>query len=179
MNWHHNRLLTPFQTHQQQEESTVANPIPFKPLVDPKHELQRQLDAAPMENAEALLVAYDVLKTAHANGTLDLINGIIGGRDVIVGKLAEYAKLPQGIAAIRNLLAAAKILTVLDPETLDQITAAVTSAAATHQAETKAPSLWTIARRATSADSRRALSFGTLVLAAIGKALSTPATPNH
>ncbi len=45
-------------------------------------------------------------KTAHANGTLDLINGLIGGRDIIVGKLAEYAKLPGGIAMLRNLLAA-------------------------------------------------------------------------
>ena len=53
----------------------MANPLHFVPKVDPKLELQRQLDAAPLENAEALLVAYDILKTAHANGTLDLVNG--------------------------------------------------------------------------------------------------------
>ena len=149
----------------------MANPLQFKPVVDPKHELQRQLDAAPMEHAEALLVGYDILKTAHANGTLDLINGLVGGRDIIAGKLAEYAKLPGGIAMIRNLLAAGKILMALDPETLDEVSKAFVTATGAHKAETKPPSLWALARRATNEDSRRGLSFMTLLLGAIGKGL--------
>lgn len=157
----------------------MANPLPFKPVVDPKLELHRQLEAAPMEHAEALLVGYDILKTAHANGTLDLINGLIGGRDIIAGKLAEYAKLPGGIAAIRNLLSAAKILTLLDPETLDQLSGAVMTAGREHQAETKPPSLWQLARRATSEDSRRGLSLMTLVLGAVGKSLKASHSPAH
>lgn len=149
----------------------MANPLQFKPVVDPKHELQRQLDAAPMEHAEALLVAYDLLKTAHANGTLDLINGLVGGRDIIVAKVAEYAKLPGGIALIRNLLAAGKILMALDPETLDELSKALVTATGAHKAETKPPSLWALAKRATSEDSRRGLSFMTLLLGAVGKGL--------
>ena len=120
----------------------MANPIQFKPKVDPRLELLKQLEAAPLESAEALLVGYDILKTAHANGTLDLLNGLIGGRDIIAGKLAEYAKLPGGIAAIRNLLAASKILMMLDPETLDNVTKALVTATGQHKAEVKAPSLW-------------------------------------
>ena len=157
----------------------MANPIKFKPLVDPKLELHKQLEAAPLENAEALLVAYDILKTAHANGTLDLVNGLIGGRDVIAGKLAEYAKLPGGIAMIRNLLAATKILMALDPETLDQVSKALVTANGQHKAETKPPSLWQLAKRATSADSRRGLSFMTLLLGAIGKGLNEPGGVEH
>lgn len=157
----------------------MANPIQFKVKVDPKHELQRQLDAAPMEHAEALLVGYDILKTAHANGTLDLINGLVGGRDAIAGKIAEYAKLPGGIAAIRNLLAASKILMALDPETLDEVTKALTSAVGQHRAETQAPSLWQLAKRATSEDSRRGLSFMTLMLGAIGKSLRETPGSSH
>ena len=155
----------------------MANPLSFKPKVDPKLELQRQLVAAPLENAEALLVAYDILKTAHANGTLDLVNGLIGGRDIIAAKVAEYAKLPGGIAAIRNLLALSKILMALDPETLDELTKAVTTATGQHRAEEKPPSLWALAKRATSEDARRGLSFMTLVLNAVGKSLkATPET---
>ena len=155
----------------------MANPIQFKVKIDPKHELQRQLEAAPIEHAEALLVGYDILKTAHANGTLDLINGLVGGRDIIAAKVAEYAKLPGGIAAIRNLLAAGKILMALDPETLDQVTKSLVNAVGQHQAEEKAPSLWQLAKRATSEDSRRGLSFMTLMLGAIGKSLkATPET---
>ena len=155
----------------------MANPLSFKPKVDPKLELERQLEAAPLENAEALLVAYDILKTAHANGTLDLVNGLIGGRDIIASKVAEYAKLPGGIAAIRNLLALSKILMAFDPETLDELTKSITTATGQHRAEVKPPSLWALARRATSEDSRRGLSLMTLALEAIGKSLrATPET---
>ncbi len=149
----------------------MANPLKFKPVVDPKHELQRLLDAAPTEHAEALLVGYNILKTAHANGTLDLINGLVGGRDIIAAKVAEYAKLPGGIAMIRNLLAAGKILMALDPETLDEVSKAMVDAHGTHRAEVKVPSLWQLMKRATSEDSRRGLSFMTLLLGALGKGL--------
>jgi len=150
----------------------MANPLRFTPApIDPKHELKKRLDAAPIEHGEALLVVYDLLQTAHDKGVLDLLDGIVGGKNAILAKVAEYAKLPGGINAIRNLLSASKILMALDPETLDQLTAAVTSAAAQHQSEQKPPSLWQLAKRATSEDSRRGLSFMTLVLQSIGKAL--------
>ena len=157
----------------------MANPIRFESRVDPRQELRRQLEAAPLEHAEALLVGYDILKTAHANGTLDLINGLVGGRDIIAGKLAEYARLPGGIAIIRNLLAAGKILMAFDPETLDQVSKALITANGQHRAEKKAPSLWQLARRATSEESRRGLSFVTLLLGAIGKGLNEPGGVEH
>jgi len=88
----------------------MANPIAFKPApVDPKHELQRRITAAPVEHGEALLVAWDVLDTAHRQGILDTLHGLLGAKDTIAGKLSEYAKLPEGINGIRNLLALAKI----------------------------------------------------------------------
>ena len=152
----------------------MANPIAFKPKVNPKQELERQLIAAPVSHAEELLVVYDILKTAHANGTLDLINGLVGGRDIIAGKLAEYAKLPGGINAIRNLLAASKILMALDPETLDQVSKALVTAAGQHKNETKAPSLWKLGKRALSEDSRRGLSLLTLMVSGIGRNRNTP-----
>ncbi len=157
----------------------MANPLKFKPVHDPKQELQRQLDAAPMQHAEALLVGYDILKTAHANGTLDLINGLVGGRDIIFGKLAEYAKLPGGISMLRNLFAAGKILMSLDPETLDRVTKSLVTANGQHKAETKPPSLWQLMKRATSEDSRRGLSLMTLLLGAIGKGLNVPGGVDH
>lgn len=152
----------------------MANPIAFKPKVDPKYELDRQLAAAPSSHAEELLVVYDILKAAHANGTLDLINGLIGGRDIIAGKLAEAAKLPGGINAIRNLLAASKVLMALDPETLDHVTKALVTATGNHKNEQQAPSLWQLALRATSEDSRRGLSLLTLMLSGLGRNQNTP-----
>jgi len=74
----------------------MANPLNFKPLtVDPRTELQRRVAEAPVIHAEALLVAWDVLQAAHDQGILDMMHGMIGAKDTITGKVAEYAKLPK------------------------------------------------------------------------------------
>jgi uncharacterized protein YjgD (DUF1641 family) len=150
----------------------MANPLQFKPApVDPRTELTRRLDAAPTEHAEALLVAWDILQTAHDQGVLDTVHGLIGAKDTIFAKLAEYAKLPEGVAGIRNLISIAKILSTLDPETLDQISKAMVTATEEHHRETKPPSLFELARRTTTEDSRRGLSFLTHILSSLGRAL--------
>jgi len=150
----------------------MANPITFKPQpVDPHLELERRLAAAPREHAEALLVAYDILQTAHDNGLLDTVHGLVSARDAILGKLAEYAKTPEGEAGIRNLLATAKILAALDPETLDRLSRSVVAASQEHRQERKPPSLWQLFKRANSEDSRRGLSFLTLLLSGLGRSL--------
>lgn len=150
----------------------MANPIAFKPNpVDPKLELERRLAEAPMEHGEATLVAWDVLQTAHDEGILDLVQGLLGAKDTIAGKLAEYAKLPEGVAGMRNLLAFAKILTALDPEVLNCMASALDAASTQHKRELKPPSLWQIGRRLASEDSRRGLSFMTLLLSGLGKSL--------
>jgi uncharacterized protein YjgD (DUF1641 family) len=150
----------------------MANPITFKPLpVDPHLELERRLNAAPREHAEALLVVYDILQAAHDNGLLDTAHGLVSARDAIIGKLAEYAKTPEGETGIRNLLAAAKVLASLDPEILDQLSRSVVDASQQHRQEQKPPSLWQIFKRASSEDGRRGLSFLTLLLSGLGKSL--------
>ncbi len=152
----------------------MANPLPFTPKnVDPKVELQRRLDAAPTEHAEALLVGFDILQTAHNNGLLDLAHGLVGGRDIIAAKLAEYAKLPGGVAAIRNLLAAGKLLMAFDPETLDNLSKSVVTATGEHREEQRPPSLFQLFRRINNEESRRGLSFLTMLLAALGRSLRT------
>src|ERR1700722_21018996 len=143
----------------------MAKPIAFKPItVDFTADLVKELERAPREHAEALLLAYDVLEAAHKEGLLDLLHGAIGSRDTIITTVSKYAAQPEGVAAIRNLLTAAKILTELDPEVLDQISKVMAHATKEHQAEREAPSLWQLAKRATGENSRRGLSFMTLVL---------------
>jgi uncharacterized protein YjgD (DUF1641 family) len=152
----------------------MAKPIAFKPVtVDFKADLLRKLEKAPGEHAEALLLAYDVLEAAHKAGVLDLLHGAIGAKDTIITTLSKYAAQPEGIAAIRNLLTAAKILTELDPEVLDQVSKVMAHATKEHQLEQKPPSLFQLAKRATSEDSRRGLSFMTLVLSGLGKSLKS------
>jgi uncharacterized protein YjgD (DUF1641 family) len=150
----------------------MAKPIAFKPAtVDFKLDLQRRLEKAPDEHAAALLAAYDVLEAAYDQGLLEILHGMIASRDTIITTLSHYAKQPEGIAGIRNLLTAAKILSELDPEVLDHISRAVAGATEEHKREQTPPSLFQLAKRATSEDSRRGLSFMTLILSGLGKSL--------
>ena len=152
----------------------MAKPIAFKPVpVDFKADLERRLEKAPAEHAAALLAALEVIAIAHREGVLDLLHGMIGAKDTIAAEIAKYAKEPEGIAGIRNLLTAAKILTQLDPEVLDHVSRAMASATEEHKREQEAPSLFELAKRATSEDSRRGLSFITLVLSSLGRSLKT------
>jgi uncharacterized protein YjgD (DUF1641 family) len=152
----------------------MAKPIAFKPItVDFKADLVRKLEKAPAEHAEALLLAYDVLEEAHKKGLLDLLHGAIGAKDTIFTTLSKYAAQPEGIAAIRNLLTAAKILTKLDPKILDQIAEAMSAATEEQKREQKPPSLWQLFRRSTNEDSRRGLSFLTMILSGLGRSLKS------
>ena len=152
----------------------MAKPIAFKPVpVDFKADLERRLEKAPAEHAAALLEALEVIAIAHREGVLDLLHGMIGAKDTIAAEIAKYAKQPEGIAGIRNLLTAAKILTELDPEVLDHISKVMSSATEEHKREQTPPSLFELAKRATSEDSRRGLSFITLILSSLGRSLKS------
>ena len=153
----------------------MAKPIEFKPTtVDFKADLQRRLEKAPDEHAAALLAAYDVLEAAYHEGLLDILHGMIASKDTIITTLSRYANQPEGVAGIRNLLTAAKILTELDPEVLDHVSKAMSSATEEHKREQDPPSLFQLAKRASSEDGRRGLSFITLVLSSLGRSLKTP-----
>jgi uncharacterized protein YjgD (DUF1641 family) len=148
----------------------MANPISFKPkVVDPKLELQRRLEAAPNDHAEALLVAYDVLEEAHRQGILDALHGALGAKDTIVGLLAKYSAEPVSVNAIRNLMVLGKLLGTLDPEPISQLSKEMAAAMAEHNGETKPPSLWQIVKNVRTPEARRGLALMTRMLGAIGR----------
>ena len=152
----------------------MAKPIAFKPVtVDFKADLVRRLEKAPEEHAAALLAAYNVLEAAYDEGLLDILHGMIASKDTIISTLARFAAEPGGVAGIRNLLTAAKILTELDPEVLDHVSKAMAQAAVEYKVEQKPPTLLQLAKRANSEDSRRGLSFMTLILSSLGRSLKT------
>jgi uncharacterized protein YjgD (DUF1641 family) len=138
----------------------MANPIAFQPKpIDPRFELERRLKAAPVEHAESLLVAFDLLEEAHNQGILDLLHGAVGSKDAILGKLAEYARQPESVNAVRNLLILAKLLGSVEPEALKPA-----------PSTEKAPSLWRIFQSMRSEDGRRGLARVTAILTAFGRA---------
>ena len=147
----------------------MAHPITFTPQpIDPHVELMRKVEAAPREHAEALLVAWDTLQTAHDQGLLDLLQGLMGGRDIIAGKLAEAVVLPESISAIRNLIALGRIMAAVDPEMLHRLAKAMDQGMQGPKPDGETPSMFRILRQATSPAGKRGLSFAVQMLVAIG-----------
>lgn len=149
----------------------MAHPITFTPQpVDPHVELMRKVEAAPRDHAEALLLAWDTLQTAHDQGILDLLKGLIGGRDVIAGKLAEAMVMPESVNAVRNLIALGRIAAALDPDMLHRLAKAMDQGMQGPQPDGETPSMFRILRQATSPAGKRGLSFAVQMLVAIGTA---------
>ena len=145
----------------------MANPLAFTPLpFDPKDGLMRRLEAAPRAHAEALLVGYDLLQEAHDQGILDALHGLVHAKDAVAIHLAEAASVPESVAALRNVIAAAKILGSIEPETMSCIAAAMSSSG---KKKTDPPlSLWGLFKKATSVEGRRGLTVAVELLAALG-----------
>jgi uncharacterized protein YjgD (DUF1641 family) len=141
----------------------MADPIQFAPKVDPQTELQRRLKAAPEQHAEALLVLFDVIEEAHDQGLLDLLQGALGSKDAIAGKLAYYAKQPMSTQGIRNLLILGELLGSFDPTVLSETKNEVLDR------RKDPPSLWRLFRQAASADGRRGMGMFLAFVCGAGK----------
>lgn len=147
----------------------MAQQITFKPQpVDPHIELMQRVEHAPREHAEALLAAWDLLETSHQKGILDLAQGVIGGRDIIAGKLAEAANSPDGVNVARNLLALGRIVASLDPDMLYNLSRALDRNPP--RAPAKPPSLLSLFRQFRAEDTRRGLAYGLELLSVVGAA---------
>jgi uncharacterized protein YjgD (DUF1641 family) len=133
----------------------MAKPIPLTIAPrDPKAELREKLDQAPVEHADAILKAYDVLQALHDEGVLDLLHGAVGARDDILNMLVKDTNTPTAIRVIRNLLFGTRVLNLS------------TDAA-------KPPGLFTLFRRLQSEDSRRGLTAALGFLEAFGRHLQS------
>jgi uncharacterized protein YjgD (DUF1641 family) len=151
----------------------MAKKLEFKPApVDPREELVKQLQAAPREHAEALLLALQTLQTAHDKGVLDLVKGLMGGRDILATEMGKAMKSTEGVNALRNMISLGKMLGGTDPEMLQRLAKdfAETDRELRDEAKQKPPSLWAMGKRVFSQDGRRGISVATRLLMALGRA---------
>lgn len=103
----------------------MAQPIPLElPPRDPRKELLDRLESAPLEHAEALLDAFDLLEELHQAGALQTLRGTISASDEILEHAVSAAKSPEGTRALRNLLILGQILSSIDPDVLKSIAVA-------------------------------------------------------
>jgi uncharacterized protein YjgD (DUF1641 family) len=104
----------------------MALPVGFevKPY-DPREKLRKQLEAAPVEHAEALLESYQLLQQLHRTGTLRAFTGALGAGDRILETAVDAARSCEAVCATRNAILLGKMLASINPEILQGIVAAV------------------------------------------------------
>jgi uncharacterized protein YjgD (DUF1641 family) len=111
------------------QEKKMARPIPLElPSRDPREELRKHLDEAPLEHAEALLNSYGLLQQLHDHGVLELLRGALGASDKLIEATVDAAKSEESVRAIRNAIILGKILGSINPDVLQGVAVAVTEA---------------------------------------------------
>ena len=149
----------------------MAKPIPLQlPARDPREELRSRLDRAPLEHAEALLAGYEVLQGLHDEGVLELLRGLLGSGGKVIETVAEAARAPESVRAIRNLIILGKMLGKIEPDLFDGFAMALPEAMQQARAQGKEPpGFFAILNKFRSKDLRRGLVAINSLLEAWGK----------
>lgn len=151
----------------------MARPIPLEvPVHDPRIELQTRLQNAPVEHAEALLSAYEVLQGLHDRGVLDLMRGALGSGDKVLEIVVDAVKTPEAVRGIRNVIILSQILGSIEPELVEGFARSLPEAIALTKAhEAKPPGLWGIMMNFRKQNVRRGLVLINSLLEAFGRNL--------
>ena len=151
----------------------MAEPIPLELSPrDPRAELQARLQNAPLEHAEALLSAYEVLQGLHDRGVLETMRGALGSGDKALASFVELANTPESVRGIRNIIILAKTLGTIEPELLEGFARSLPQALArTKASDAEPPGFWAIVRQFRSRNFRRGLVLVNSLLEAFGRNL--------
>lgn len=149
----------------------MAKPIPLElPARDAREALHSRLESAPLEHAEALLAGYEVLQGLHDQGVLELLRGLLGSGNKVIENVADAAREPESVRAIRNLVILGKTLGAIDPELFDGFAMALPEAMRQAKAQGKEPpGFFATLNKFRSRDLRRGLVAVNSLLEAWGK----------
>jgi uncharacterized protein YjgD (DUF1641 family) len=103
----------------------MARPIPLElPARDPREELRKRLEQAPVKHAEALLDSYELLQQLHDHGVFELLRGALGASDRIIETAVDAAKSDEAIRAMRNAMILGRVLAAINPDVLQCVATA-------------------------------------------------------
>jgi len=158
----------------------MARPIPLHlSQRDQREELNSHLQQAPLEHAEAVLAAYEVLQGLHDRGVLELMRGTLGGGEKILEQFVAVASGPESIRATRNLLLLVTTLGEIEPALLSDLTRAIPKALVQANAEeSKPPGLFKLISTFWNADFRRGLAAFNDLLVMFGRNLTEKNSPH-
>lgn len=143
------------------------------PPRDPRAELQSRLQNAPVEHAEALLSALELLQGLHDHGALDLMRGAAGSTDKVLQIIVDAANSPESIRGIRSLIVMINMIGAIDPEALATWTRTVPPALKSITQQPEPPSLWKLIKGFLwDQDVRRGLFAFNTLLRTFGRSLA-------
>jgi uncharacterized protein YjgD (DUF1641 family) len=125
-------------------------------------DLIRRVEQAPVEHAEAVLAAYDLLQRLHEKGIIDLLNGLLAAGDTVVERVVDLISSREMLTALRMALMFSNLLSSIDADKLHAVIS---------NAGNETPSLLAIGKQATSKDARRGMATAVGLLELLGKAL--------
>jgi uncharacterized protein YjgD (DUF1641 family) len=147
----------------------MAQPITFHAPSKPAPNMEG-LRNAPAEHADALLSAYELLQLLHDKGILNLLRGLVGAGDELMGTLAAAVDTPESIRAIRNFLLLTKFFGNIPPDVLNSLVDTVREGAEREKAH-RAPGVLRLLWRLRREDSRHAAAVALDLLEGLGKGL--------
>src|SRR5882724_11158012 len=124
----------------------MAQPI----LSVPPHQngagADRHLRDAPDKHADAILSALELLQLLHDRGVLDLLRGMVGAGDKLVGTLTAAVDTPESLRGIRNFILLTKFFGSIPPEILNSLAQTAIQGADREKAH-RAPGILQLLRR--------------------------------
>jgi uncharacterized protein YjgD (DUF1641 family) len=84
--------------------------------VDARVDLIKRGEGAPVEHAEAVLSAYDLLQQLHEKGILELLTGLLTAGETVVNHVVGIISSPQAVTATRLALMMVNMLGSIDAD---------------------------------------------------------------
>ena len=130
----------------------------------------RHLRESPQQHADAILSALALLQLLHDRGVLELLRGVVGAGDHLVGTLTAAVDTPESLRAIRNFILLTKFFGSIPPDILSSLVQAATEGAKREKIQ-RPPGVLKLLRRLGSEDSRHAIAVTLDLLESVGKGL--------
>ena len=138
-----------------------------------RDDLQRKLEEAPDQHAEALLEIYELLQLLHDSGLLRLLRGALHSGDLLVDTAVNAAKSEEAIRGLRNAIILAKMLGSVNPDLLQGYANAVSETLRCQKPAAEPPGFFKLLSEFREPELRRSVALINKFLESLGNQLKT------
>jgi uncharacterized protein YjgD (DUF1641 family) len=143
------------------------------PPRDPREELRKRLEEAPVKHAEALLDSYELLGKLREHGLFELLRGALGASEKLIETAVDAARSEEAIRAIRNAIILGKILGTINPDVLQSIAVAVGETLECYEKPTiEPPGLFSLLAQFSHKELRRSMALLNKFLDSLGNQIN-------